>query len=260
MNLDLEGMCVLVTGGGGFLGGAIARAFAGEGARVVVHHRDDSDREAAHAIADEIGAVAIAADLRDEDAADKLIPDAITALGALDICVANAGRFPPEEVPLREMSLSRWNGTLADNLTSVFLTARGYLRHVAEVGRGSLVLLSSAAGVFGDQGRGDYASTKAALAGGLLLSLKNEMVGLAPDGRVNAVVPAWTTTPERLAGVPPAVVAATVSTQARPRLGHVDEVADAVVWIASPKASHITGHALHVTGGMEGRLLRSPIG
>lgn len=258
MDLHLTDRPVLVTGAAGFLGQAIARRFAAEGARVAIHHRDGDDAAVAEALAAELGGVAVRADLRDEGEADALVPTVVAALGGLDVCVANAGRFPPEDLPLHRLSLERWESTLADNLTSVFLTARGYLRHVADVGHGSLVLLSSAAGVFGDQGRADYAATKAAIAGGLLLSLKNEMAGLAPDARVNAVVPAWTTTPERLAPVPAAVVARTVATQARPQLGHPDEVAAVVAWLASPVASHVTGEAVRVTGGMEGRLLHLP--
>lgn len=258
MELGLRDHGVLVTGAGGFLGGAIARAFAAEGARVAVHHRDERDAAGAAAVAAEIGGLTLAADLRDEAAADALVPKACAALGRLDACVANAGRFPPEDVGVRDMPLARWHDTLADNLTSTFLTARGYLRHVAEAGDGSLVLLSSAAGVFGDRGRADYAAAKGALATGMLLTLKNEAADCAPDARVNAVVPAWTATPARLAGVPPAVVAHTVATQARRRLGSPEDVAAAVVWLASPAAAHVTGHALHVTGGMEGRLLHPP--
>lgn len=258
MDLGLEGAGVLVTGAGGLLGGAIARGFAAEGATVAVHHRGEADAEAAAVVAAEMGGVTLAADLAVEAQADALVPAAVAALGRLDAVVANAGRFPPEDVGVRTMTLERWRATLDDNLTSAFLTARAYLRHVAEVRHGSLVLLSSAAGVFGDQGRADYSSTKAALAGGFLLSLKNEIARLAPDARVNAVVPAWTTTPERLAPVPEAVVARTIATQARPQLGAPEEVARAVVWLASPAASHVTGQAVHVTGGMEGRLLHPP--
>jgi 3-oxoacyl-[acyl-carrier protein] reductase len=259
MDLGLDGLGVLVTGGGGFLGGAICRTFAAEGARVAVHHRDDTDRDAALSIADACGGVALRADLSSCAEADALVPAAVEALGRLDVCVANAGRFPPEPAVVREMPVERWSSTIADNLTTAFLTARGYLRHVAATGSGSLVLMSSAAGVFGDRDRADYAAAKAAVVGGLLPSLKNEMAGLAPDGRVNAVVPAWTTDADRLASVPDAVVARTLATQARPRLGSPADVAAAVVWLSSPAAAHVTGHAVHVTGGMEGRLLREVV-
>jgi 3-oxoacyl-[acyl-carrier protein] reductase len=120
------------------------------------------------------------------------------------------------------------------------------------------VLLGSAAGVFGDRDRADYAAAKAAIVGGLLPSLAVEMAALAPSGRVNAVVPGWTTDASRLAATPSTAVADALTTQARPRLGRPEEVAAAVVWLASPAAAHVTGHALEATGGMQGRLLRRP--
>src|SRR5918998_633328 len=81
------------------------------------------------------------------------------------------------------------------DLTSAFLTARGFLRSVARTGHGSLVLVSSTAGIFGEAGHADYAAAKSALAHGFLLSLKNEVVRVAPRARVNCVCPGWTRTP-----------------------------------------------------------------
>jgi 3-oxoacyl-[acyl-carrier protein] reductase len=94
MDLQLGGKGVLVTGAGGFLGSAIAAAFAAEGAAVAVHHRDERDRATAEKLAAAIDGVVLRADLSLEDEADALVPDAARALGRLDICVANAGRFP----------------------------------------------------------------------------------------------------------------------------------------------------------------------
>ena len=260
MDLQLEGTAVLVTGAGGFLGGAIATAFAAEGATVAVHHRDDRDRASAEKVAAEIGGVVVQADLSVEDEADALVPAAVQALGRLDACVANAGRFPQEDVGLHEMPLQRWRATLDDNLLPAFLTTRAYLRHVARAQSGSLVLLGSASGWFGHAGRADYSSAKGAILTGLLLSAKNEIASLAPGGRANAVMPGWITTPERLGDTPGAVVAEAVATQALPRLGAPEQVAAAVVWLASPAAAHVTGAVVPVSGGMEGRLLHPPAG
>ena len=259
MDLHLDGRGVLVTGAGGFLGGAIAAAFAAEGAAVAVHHRDEHDRGPAEKLAASIGGVVVRADLSLEDEADALVPAAVEALGRLDVCVANAGRFPHEDVGLHEMPLARWRATLDDNLLPAFLTTRAYLRHVARARSGSLVLLGSASGWFGHAGRADYASAKGAILTGLLLSAKNEIAALAPGGRANAVMPGWITTPDRLGATPQAVVAQAVATQALPRLGSPDQVAATVVWLASPAASHITGAVVPVTGGMEGRLLHPPV-
>src|SRR4051794_7806704 len=190
MELGLEGTAALVTGAAGGIGSATARALASEGVRVGVHYH--SSKAAAERLAAEIGGVALQADLTDEAAADALVPRAVEALGRLDACVANAGTWDPEHVPLARMSLDRWRDTVESNLTATFLTARAYLRHVETAGTGSLVLVGSTAGIFGEAGHADYASCKAAITGGLLLSLKNEVVETAPNARVNLVAPGWT--------------------------------------------------------------------
>src|SRR5205807_5497550 len=91
--------------------------------------------------------------------------------------------------------LERWRDTLDANLTASFLTARSFLRGAADRGHGSLVLVGSTAGIFGEAGHADYAAAKSAVVHGLLLSLKNEIVRVAPRARVNAVCPGWTEAP-----------------------------------------------------------------
>jgi len=193
MELGLEGTAVLVTGASGGIGSATARALAAEGARVGVHYH--SSAATAERLAAEIRGVPLQADLRDEAAADALVPAAVAALGRLDACVANAGTWDPEDVPVARMSLERWRDTIESNLTATFLTVRAYLRHVEDTKAGSLVLVGSTAGVFGEAGHADYSSAKAAMTGGLLLSLKNEVVRAAPLARVNLVAPGWTVSP-----------------------------------------------------------------
>src|SRR4051794_4097424 len=190
MDLGLAGTTALVTGASGGIGSAVARELAAEGARVALHYH--RNREAAEALAAELGGVAIGADLRDEAAADALVPAAVEALGRLDACVANAGTWDPEDVPAARMSLERWRDTIESNLTVTFLTARAYLRHVEATGAGSLVLVGSTSGLFGEAGHADYSSAKAAMTHGLLPTLKNEIVRGAPLGRVNLVAPGWT--------------------------------------------------------------------
>ena len=193
MELGLEGSAVLVTGASDGIGSATARVLAAEGARVGVHYH--SNREEAEAVATEVGGVALQADLRNEASADALVPAAVDALGRLDACVANAGAWDPEDVPVARMSLDRWRSTLDANLTATFLTARAYLRHVEAAGEGSLVLVGSTAGIFGEAGHADYAAAKAGITQGPLLSLKNEVVASAPLERVNLVAPGWTISP-----------------------------------------------------------------
>ncbi len=255
MKLGLEGNAVLVTGASGGIGAATARVLAAEGARVGVHYH--SNRAAAEALAEEVGGVALQADLRDEASADALVPAAVEALGRLDACVANAGTWEPDDVPVARMSLDRWRSTLDANLTATFLTARGYLRHVEATGAGSLVLVSSTAGVFGEAGHADYSSAKAAITHGLGLSLKNEIVERAPLGRVNVVAPGWTVTPMTEGSLSDESVARVTATMPLRKIATAEDVALAIAFLCSPIASgHVSGQTITVAGGMEGRLLR----
>jgi 3-oxoacyl-[acyl-carrier protein] reductase len=257
MNLGLDGAGVLVTGGSGGIGAATARALAAEGARVAVHFH--SNQEGAEAVAAEVGGVALGADLRVEADADALVPAAAEALGRLDACVANAGVWPQDDVAVADMGLDRWRATIDGNLTATFLTARAYLRHVRTAGTGSLVLVASTAGHFGEAGHADYASAKAAIAHGLALSLKNEIVGDAPLARVNVVSPGWTVTPMTEGVIEPVAVARATSTMALRKVAEADDIARAIVWLCSPEAAgHVTGQSVVVAGGMEGRLLHDP--
>jgi 3-oxoacyl-[acyl-carrier protein] reductase len=255
MNTGLAGRRVLVTGGAGGIGTAIVRVFAGEGASVAIHYHTSRDK--AHDLADEVGGIAIGADLTDEGEADALVPTTVTILGGLDICIANAGWYPSEDLPVWEMDLERWNMVLGRNLTSTFLTARAFLRHAAETGSGALVLVGSTAGQFGEAGHADYAAAKGAINTGLLLSLKNEAARIGDGVRVNAVAPGWTVTPKREAeGIDPGVIAAATATMARNQLATPQEVARQIVLLASDVVSpHQTGQVVTVAGGMEGRLI-----
>src|SRR5213078_3234156 len=134
-------------------------------------------------------AAVVGADLTDEEQVEALFE----AAGPLDVCAAVAGAWPSEDVPVWELSLDRWRATLDTNLTATFLTARAFLRQLH--GHGSLVLVGSTAGLVGEAGHADYAAAKSAIAYGLLLSLKNEIVRIAPRARVNAVCPGWTYSP-----------------------------------------------------------------
>jgi 3-oxoacyl-[acyl-carrier protein] reductase len=250
----LGGKGVLVTGGSGGIGAACVRAFAAEGARVAVHFHLGEER--ARAVAAEAGGVVLQADLTDEVEAGRLFDEARAALGRIDVCAAVAGVWPSEDVPVWELPLERWEATLRANLTATFLTARGFLREVERNGAGSLVLIGSTAGVVGEAGHADYAAAKSALQGGLLLSLKNEAVRIAPAARVNAVAPGWTESPMTRGHVDPAKVRRISRTMALRKVAQPDDIAAQVVMLASDELSgHVTGQLVVVAGGMEGRVV-----
>ncbi len=246
---------MVVTGASGGIGAACARAFAAEGARVLVHfHRGE---ERARAVAAELGGAALAqADLTVEAEVERLFADARETLGAVDVCAAVAGVWPREDVPVWELPLERWEATLRANLTASFLVARAYLREVARTGHGSLVLVGSTAGVVGEAGHADYAAAKSALTGGFMLSLKNEITRVAPLGRVNAVAPGWTESPMTRGLVEPEHVRAASRTMALRKVAQPEDVAAQVVVLASDTLSgHVTGQLVVVAGGMEGRVV-----
>jgi 3-oxoacyl-[acyl-carrier protein] reductase len=160
-------------------------------------------------------------------------------------------------VPLWELPLERWDATLRANLTITYLTARGFLREVERNGHGSLVMIGSTAGLFGEAGHADYAAAKSAIVHGLLLSLKNEIVRVAPRGRVNVVCPGWTESPmTRTTLTDPELVRRVTRTMPLRKVARPEDVARQVVVLASDDLSgHVTGQVVTVAGGMEGRLL-----
>ena len=255
METGLNSKGALVTGGAGGIGQAIVRAFAAEGARVAVHYNTSAD--AAKELAAEVGGVAIQADLRNEAEVDALIPSAISQLGQLDVCVANAGAWPREDRPLWNLDLERWEATMASNLTATFLTVRAFLRHCAATKTGSIVMIGSTAGQVGEAGHADYAAAKGAILTGLLLSAKNEAARIGDGVRVNAIAPGWTVTPMiGRKGLEADHVERVTSTMALNKLGRPEDVATAVVALASDEISgHVTGQVITVAGGMEGRIV-----
>ena len=199
MKSDLAGKVVLVTGASGGIGAAIARQFAEEGARLVLHYRNN--RRGVESLRQDLAGADVLvarADLARESEVRRLFAAAIKRFGRVDTMVANAGSWEMRDVSLHQMSLRQWRKTMDGVLTSTFLSLREFLKIVARQRRGNAVLIASTAAVFGEAGHADYASAKAAIAYGLTRTIKNELARLAPHtadycgGRINCVCPGWT--------------------------------------------------------------------
>lgn len=267
MNTELANKVVLITGASGGIGSAIARAFARERARVVLHyHGNRAGTLKLQRGLKPAETLVAGANLTNETQVQRLFRATLKKFGRVDTLVANAGAWETRDVPLHEMSLRQWRATFDGVLTSAFLSLREFCRIAARQKRGNAVLIGSTAAVFGEAGHADYAAAKAAMAFGLTRSLKNELARIAPHtrdycgGRLNCVCPGWTVVP-RTAGklADGAVIRKVTATMALPKLARPEDIANAVVFLASDTlAGHITGQTLVLAGGMEGRQLWRP--
>jgi 3-oxoacyl-[acyl-carrier protein] reductase len=264
METQLAGRVVVVTGASGGIGSAIARQFATEEARLVLHffHGGAKVRALQRELAG-IESLPVRADLTREAQVRKLFSETLTRFGRVDTLIANAGSWETRDVPLHQMSLRQWRQTLDGVLTNTFLTLREFLRVVARQKRGNAVLIASTAAVFGEAGHADYASGKAAIAYGLTRSLKNEISRIAPHtrtycgGRLNCICPGWTVVPRLVAKLRDVkTIRKVTATMALPQLARPADIANAAVFLSSDTlARHITGQTLVIAGGMEGRRL-----
>jgi 3-oxoacyl-[acyl-carrier protein] reductase len=269
MDLGLAGKVVCITGASGGIGRALARVFAAEGASLVLHgHGNFAGLEAwlaAEATAGRLPAervLAARADVTDPHSLQSAFDAALARFGRVDICLANAGVWPHDDVHLVDMDDERARRTLETNLFGALWTARAFLRALRVTGPradghgAALVFTGSTAAKFGERGHADYSTAKAGLYG-LMRSLKNEIVALDPFGRVNIVEPGWTITEmSRRAIDDPGVVAKVVRTMPLHQIARADDIARVAAWLASPLAArHVSGESVTVAGGMEGRVL-----
>ena len=254
--MTLMGTTVLVTGGAGGIGQAICRHLAKQGSKVIVHYH--TSKSLAESLADEIGGVAIYADLRRKHEVDKMFNQIEEEIGILQCCVANAGLYPSQPMPVWDISEDRWNSTLESNLGITVLTAQGFLKGAMERGKGSLVLIGSTAGIHGERGHSDYATAKGAITTGFLRTLKNDVSGTSI--RVNAVAPGWTLTNRKIeSGIDQSIAYNAMLTMSMKKLAFPEDVAGAVAFLLSDvNSGHISGQVIEVSGGMEGRVIPGP--
>jgi 3-oxoacyl-[acyl-carrier protein] reductase len=240
---DLSGKSALVTGASGGIGGAIARALHGAGAKVMLH---GTRREALEALQQELGerSAIHAADLGDPAAADALVKAAEDAFGQLDILVNNAG-LTRDNLALR-MKDEDWQKVLDVNLTAGFRLARAALRGMMRRRWGRIIAITSVVGATGNPGQANYAAAKAGMVG-MSKALAAEVASRGIT--VNCVAPGFIATAmtEVLSPEQKARIAASIPLG---RIGTSEEVAAGVLYLASDEARYVTGHTLHINGGL----------
>ena len=240
---DLDGKCALVTGGSGGIGGAIARALHERGATVSV---SGTRQEALDGLVRELGgrACAILCDLFDSAAVEALVREAEELMGSVDIVVNNAG-ITRDNIAVR-LRDEDWQQVVDVNLTAAFRVSRAVLRGMMRRRWGRIINVTSVVGVSGNAGQANYAASKAGLVG-LTKSLAREVASRSIT--VNCIAPGFieTAMTESLEGDQRDRLAAAVPAGC---FGMPSDVAFAAVFLASEEASYVTGHTLHVDGGM----------
>jgi NAD(P)-dependent dehydrogenase (short-subunit alcohol dehydrogenase family) len=239
---------VLITGALTGIGHATARAFAHEGARIVVSGRRD---EAGQALAKELRALGaeaeyVQADVRHEDDIRSLVDQTVARFGRLDVAVNNAGT-EGKPGPVTEQSADSYSATFETNVLGTLLSMKHELRVMLAQGHGSIVNLSSTLGRIGAPGASVYSASKHAVEG---LTKSAALEAAASGVRVNAVAPGpvdtemlsrFTGTADRKAGL--------VAGVPLKRMGRPDEIAQTIVFLASDKAPFLTGQVIGVDGG-----------
>ncbi len=240
---ELNGLTALVTGATGGLGGAMARALHAQGATVAI---SGTRREALEALAAELGerVHVVPCNLADKAEVEALVPAAEAAMGQLDILVNNAG--VTKDGLFMRMKDEDWDAVLAINLTSAFRLSRAALKGMMKRRFGRIIGITSIVGVTGNPGQGNYAASKAGMIG-MSKSLAAEVA--TRNITVNCIAPGFIASPmtdalndkqkEAILGTIPAA-----------KLGSGEDIAAALVYLASREAAYVTGQTLHVNGGM----------
>ena len=253
----LQGQRALVTGANSGIGSAVALALGAAGADVGVNYV--SRPEAADAVVEQIrkagtDAIALEADVSNEDQVVAMFRNAIERFGRLDILVANAG--VQRDAPFVDMTLADWNTVIAINLTGQFLCCREAVRAMSQRGvtdgvskaAGKIICMSSVHERIPWAGHINYAASK----GGLMMMMQSLAQEVAPlKIRVNSIAPGAIRTPINTAAwSTPEAYAALMTLVPYGRIGEPEDVARAAVWLASEESDYVTGTTLFVDGGM----------
>ncbi len=244
--MKLAGKVALVTGGTRGLGKAIVLALAREGAKVAFVYRSNqgiADQLVQDLATDQHEAMAISADVRSKEDAEKAVQAVIDKWGRIDILVNNAGVI--RDMLLATMKPEDWQAVIDTNLTSVYNYCQSVMRQMISQRYGRIVNMSSVAAEFGSQGQVNYAASKGGIQG-LTKCLAKEVARRSIT--VNAVAPGFCAT-DMTEAVRNAAPELAKSIPLK-RFGQPEDIANAVVFLASDDASYITGHVLTVDGGL----------
>jgi 3-oxoacyl-[acyl-carrier protein] reductase len=243
---DLSGQVAIVTGAARGLGRAIAESLAGCGAKVAcVDVNEATLAETVAAIAASgAEAMALACDVTDSQRVNQTVDEVVKKWGRLDILVNNAG-ITRDTLVVR-MKDDQWDAVININLRGTFLFTRAAARPMMKGHHGRIVNMASVAGLVGNAGQSNYSASKAGVIG-LTRTVASELAGR--NITVNAVAPGFIAT-DMTAALGEEVVAKVKSRIPLGRLGHPQDIADAVLFLASPAAEYITGHVLTVDGGL----------
>ena len=240
---DLTGMTALVTGASGGIGSAIARALAAHGARLALSGSNEAKLQE---FANSLGGdhVALTCNLSDPAAVDALVPQAVEALGSLDILVNNAG-ITRDNLAMR-MKDEEWADVIRVNLEAAFRLCRAAAKPMMKARFGRMISITSVVGATGNPGQANYAASKAGLVG-MSKALAAELA--SRNITVNCVAPGFIAS-AMTEVLPEAQKSALLGRIPAGKLGEGDDVAAAVVYLASREAGYVTGQTLHVNGGM----------
>ncbi|KAL1980009.1 hypothetical protein VTN96DRAFT_4806 [Rasamsonia emersonii] len=263
--LGLEGLHVFITGAAGGIGSQAVREFLDQGCKVTAHDLRPIQLQAS---SDPARLYTLTGDISDEESIQSCMEQARKRFGPINILIANAGITDESNAyPIWDLPLDVWEKTYRTNIRGTFLTIKHFLRCAraaqeaqggAELENLAIVVTGSETGKFGQAGHAEYASGKAGLQYGLVRGLKNEIVRLNRNARINAVAPGWVDTPmiEGRLDDPRELWAEAQATVPLRKIAKPEDVARAMAFLASHRAAgHISGECLSVDGGMEGRLI-----